>query len=106
MIREIVGWQDPDTMSPDFAAVLILHRAVPGFSVSELCRQAKGTGTTRKALTHVLGCAACGAGQLCETGERLVSQIKPSPSRTRGWRALRSAAVAEARARKQREGEA
>jgi len=103
MIREIVGWQDPDTMSPDFAAVLILHRAVPGFSVSELCRQAKGTGTTRKALTHVLGCAACGAGQLCEPGERLAAQIAPLPARTRGWRALRSADVAQAQARK-REG--
>jgi hypothetical protein len=106
MTRELAGWQDPDTMSPDFAAALILHRAVPGFSVSGLCRQAQGPGPARRATEHVLGCAACGAGQLCETGERLAKKLKGSQNRTRAWLGLRSAAVAEARAQKRREGAA
>jgi len=52
-----------------------------------------------RALEHARDCAHCGIGQLCETGERLATQITPTPARTRGWRALRAAAVAEAEAR-------
>jgi len=61
---------------------------------------------TRVALEHARSCAHCGVGHLCETGERLATQIAPPPARTRGWLALRAADVAAARARKQREGAA
>lgn len=78
----------------------VISRLHQQASLVELLERAAQPGPVRRALEHTRGCAHCSDNQLCETGERLASKIKPSPARTRGWLALRSAAVAQARARK------
>jgi hypothetical protein len=85
--------------SPYVGWALAVHWAVPALNLVELLERAAQPGPVRRALEHARGCAHCGIGQLCETGERLATQITPPPARTRGWRALRSVAVAEAQAR-------
>jgi hypothetical protein len=104
MTREIVAHHDPVVLTAPHAGwTLAVHRAAPMLSLVELLERAAQPGPVSRALEHVRDCAHCGIGQLCETGERLATQITPPPARTRGWRALHSAAVAQARARK-REG--
>jgi len=106
MTREIVAHHDPMVLAaPHVGWALAVHRAVPTLSLVELLDRAAQPGPVNRALEHARGCAHCGIGQLCETGERLAAQIAPPPARTRGWRALRSADVAQAQARK-REGAA
>jgi hypothetical protein len=101
MSREIVARHDPVVLtSPHIGAALAVHRAAPALNLVELLERAAQPGPVSRALEHARGCAHCGVGQLCETGERLAAQIAPPPARTRGWRALRAAAVAEAEARK------
>lgn len=99
MSREIAAHHDPIVLtSPHAGWALAVHRAVPGLSLVELLTRAAQPGAASRALEHARDCADCGVGQLCSAGFALASQITP-PTRTRGWRALRSAAVAEARAR-------
>jgi hypothetical protein len=107
MTREIVAHHDPMVQTSLHVNVAqAVHRAIPALSLVELLERAAQPGPASRALEHARDCAYCGADQLCETGERLAKQIKPSPNRTKAWRAVRSAAVAQARARKQREGTA
>ena len=106
MTREIAAHCDPVVRtSSHVGAAMAVHRAVPALGLVELLERAARSGPASRALEHARDCAHCGVGQLCETGEPLAKQIMPSPARTRGWLALRSA-VAEARARKQGEGAA
>ncbi len=105
MTREITAHHDTATLgSPAIAPALILHRFTPVWSVPELVAQASLGGLVSRALDHARDCVHCGVDQLCSAGLALVSQITP-PTRTRGWRALREAGVAQARA-KQRKGAA
>ena len=103
MTREIVAHQDPVVLAaPHVGWALAVHRAVPVLSLVELLERATQPGPVSRALEHARGCAHCGIGQLCETGERVAAQIAPTPARARGWLAVRSAAVAQALARKRR----
>jgi hypothetical protein len=101
MTREIVAHHDPRVQtSLHVGAAQAVHRSVPTLTLVELLDRAAQPGPVSRALEHVRACAHCGVGQLCETGERLAAQIAPPPARTRGWRALRAADVAQAQARK------
>jgi len=106
MTREIVAHHDPVVLtSPHVNAAMAVHRAIPVLSLVELLERAAQPGPASRALDHARDCAHCGVDQLCSAGLALASQIPLPPARTRGWRALRSADVAQARARK-REGAA
>jgi hypothetical protein len=105
MTREIVARHDPAVLtSPHINAAMAVHRVVPMLTLVELLERAAHPGPVRRTLEHVHACSHCGVDQLCSAGRALASQITP-PARTRGWRALRSADVARAQARK-REGAA
>jgi hypothetical protein len=107
MTRQIVAHHDPLAVtSPHIGAALAVHRAAAALSLVELLTRAAQPGPARRALEHAHDCVHCGVGHLCPVGLALASKLKPNPTRTRAWLALRSAAVAEARAQKQREGAA
>jgi len=106
MTREIVSHHDPAVLAfPHVNAAMAVHRAAPMLSLVELLTRAAQPGPVSRALEHARDCAHCGVDQLCAVGLALTSQITPKLTRTRGWRDLRSADVAQARARK-REGAA
>jgi hypothetical protein len=72
---ELVAHHDPDTLTPDFAAALVVHRAAPGVSIAKLCQRAKHPGPARRAVEHVRDCPACGVEALCPAGARLAAKI-------------------------------
>jgi hypothetical protein len=75
MTREIVASHDPDTLTPDFAAALVVHRAAPGVSITKLCQRAKHPGPARRAVEHARDCPVCGVAALCPTGARLAAKL-------------------------------
>ncbi len=83
MTHELADHHDPETLTPDFAAALTVHRSVPALSIAELCRRAKRGGSVRCAVRHVGRCKRCNVGQLCPEGKRLVKKIGPTRKRRR-----------------------
>jgi hypothetical protein len=77
MSRQLEAHHDPETLGPDFAAVLVIHRAAPGLSVVELCARARLPGPARRAVEHARGCSACRVGALCPDGATLAARIQP-----------------------------
>jgi hypothetical protein len=105
MSRQLAAHHDPRVLtSPHIGAALAVHRAVPTLNLVELFDRAAHPGPARRALEHARDCAHCGVDHLCSTGLALAAQITLPLARTRGWRALRAAGVAQAEARKREEG--
>jgi hypothetical protein len=83
MTHELADHHDPETLTPDFAAALTVHRSVPALSIAELCRQAMRRGSVQRVVRHVGRSKRCNVGQLCPTGERLAKKIGPTRKRRR-----------------------
>ncbi len=79
----IADHHDPDTLTPDFVAVLVVHRSAPALSVAELCQRAKVPGPARRAVEHARECPACGMNGFCLDGARLAGKITAQRKR---WR--------------------